>query len=108
MKNPEAGFIFHIVATRVNTWQSFLRELYGRPREHAPTFSEGVVIGGRLFVAEHLAADRIASGRRRNSNPKPLSYIADWGAEIATLRGLRQGTHGMKDMPKNNPMFFTK
>jgi REP element-mobilizing transposase RayT len=57
-------------------------------------FSDGAVIGGRLFVAAHLAAYRQATGRRQRSAPKPLPAIADWGTDIATLRGLRRSAFG--------------
>lgn len=57
-------------------------------------FSDGAVIGGRLFVAAHLAAYRQATGRRRHSEPKTLPALADWGTDITTLRGLRRSAFG--------------
>jgi putative transposase len=53
-------------------------------------FSDGAVLGGRGFVAEHLAAYRERTGRRRKSAPQPLPAFTDWGLDLATLRGLRR------------------
>ena len=53
-------------------------------------FTDGAVLGGQAFVAEHLAAYRERTGRRRNSPPKPLPAFTDWGLDLVTLRGLRQ------------------
>jgi hypothetical protein len=52
-------------------------------------FTDGAVLGGQAFVAEHLAVYRERTGRRRNTPPKPLPAFTDWGADLATLRGLR-------------------
>jgi REP element-mobilizing transposase RayT len=57
-------------------------------------FTDGAVIGGQLFVAAHLATYRERTGRRRNSAPKPLPALADWGADLVTLRGLRRDAFG--------------
>ncbi len=53
-------------------------------------FSDGAVLGTQLFVAEHLAAYRVRTGRRRTSSPKPLPSLTDWGLDLSTLRGLRR------------------
>jgi REP element-mobilizing transposase RayT len=53
-------------------------------------FTDGAVLGGQTFVAEHLAAYREKTGRRRNTPPKPLPSFTDWGLELVTLRGLRR------------------
>jgi REP element-mobilizing transposase RayT len=60
-------------------------------RQRIRHFSNGAVLGGQNFVAEHLATYRARTGRRRKSPPKPLPHLADWGAALTTLRGLRQG-----------------
>ena len=52
-------------------------------------FSDGAVLGSRAFVAAHLADYRAKTGRRRNSPPKDFPALADWGADLSTLRGLR-------------------
>jgi putative transposase len=52
-------------------------------------FSDGAVLGGQAFVAEHLAAYRASTGRRRGTPPKPLPAFTDWGLDLSTLRGLR-------------------
>jgi len=57
-------------------------------------FTDGAVIGGELFVGEHLAAYRDHSGRRRGGTPKPMPCLADWGASLTTLRGLRRDAFG--------------
>lgn len=57
-------------------------------------FTDGAVIGTQAFVAEHLAAYRARTGRRRNSTPKPLPSFTDWGGDFATLRGLRRHAVG--------------
>jgi putative transposase len=57
-------------------------------------FTDGAVIGGHLFVAQHLASYRERTGRRKNSSPKPIPSLADWGADLVTLRGLRRDAFG--------------
>jgi putative transposase len=57
-------------------------------------FTDGAVIGGQLFVAGHLAEYRARTGRRQNSAPKPLPALANWGADLVTLRGLRRDAFG--------------
>jgi len=57
-------------------------------------FTDGAVIGGELFVAEHLAAYRARCGRRHRSSPKAIPPIADWGTDLLTLRGLRRRAIG--------------
>ena len=57
-------------------------------------FSDGAVLGTQTFVAEHLAVYRARTGRRRTSSPKLLPALADWGADLATLRGLRSSSVG--------------
>ena len=52
-------------------------------------FSDGAVLGSRVFVESHLAACRARTGRRGRSEPRFLPPIADWG-ELAVLRGVRQ------------------
>jgi REP element-mobilizing transposase RayT len=57
-------------------------------------FTDGAVIGGELFVGEHLAAYRAHSGRRQGGTPKPMPSLADWGVSLTTLRGLRRDAFG--------------
>ncbi len=57
-------------------------------------FTDGAVIGGKAFVAHHLAAYREKTGRRRDSDPVPLPPLADWGTELLSLRGLRRDAFG--------------
>ncbi|MCX6938408.1 MAG: hypothetical protein NTU80_11030 [Verrucomicrobia bacterium] len=45
--------------------------------------------GGQNFVAEHLAAYRVHTGRRQNIPPRTLPALTEWGGDFATLRGLR-------------------
>ena len=52
-------------------------------------FTDGAVLGSKAFVAEHLSAYQLRTGRRRKSPPKPLPEIADWGSDLNTLRGRR-------------------
>lgn len=61
-------------------------------RQRIRHFSDGAVHGGQNFLALHLASYRARTGRRRRSPPKTLPPLADWGADLATLRGLRCGT----------------
>lgn len=51
-------------------------------------FSDGAVLGGKVFVARYLATRR---RQRRQTAPAPreLPPVADWG-DLATLRGLRR------------------
>ncbi len=58
-------------------------------RQRIRHFTQGAVLGGKNFVASHLATYRVRTGRRRNSPPKPLPSLTDWGGDFATLRGLR-------------------
>lgn len=57
-------------------------------------FTDGAVLGGKAFVAQHLARYRRKHKRRRNSQPRPLPALTDWGGELTTLRGLRKHTFG--------------
>ncbi|MEN9840327.1 MAG: hypothetical protein RL376_127 [Verrucomicrobiota bacterium] len=57
-------------------------------------FTDGAVIGGQTFVAEHLAAYSTHTGRRRKSAPKALPSLTDWGVDLLTLRGLRHKAAG--------------
>jgi REP element-mobilizing transposase RayT len=57
-------------------------------------FTDGAVLGGQAFVAEHLATYRARTGRRRNTPPKPLPAFTDWGLDLASLRGLRRHAFG--------------
>jgi len=58
-------------------------------RQRIRHFTEGAVLGGKNFVATHLATYRASTGRRRTSPPKPLPSLTDWGTPLVTLRGLR-------------------
>jgi hypothetical protein len=44
----------------------------------------------RSAGAAHLADYRKRTGRRQNVSPKPLPSLANWGADLVTLRGLRR------------------
>ncbi len=57
-------------------------------------FTDGAVIGGQAFVAQHLADYSARTGRRRKSEPKSLPNLTDWGADLLTLRGLRTRSTG--------------
>jgi REP element-mobilizing transposase RayT len=52
-------------------------------------FTDGAVLGSSTFVAEHLATYRRRTGRRRKTPPKSLPDVAEWGCDLATLRGRR-------------------
>ena len=56
-------------------------------------FTDGAVLGSKAFVATHLAAYRLKTGRRQRTAPRPLPAVSDWG-ELATLRGLRRDPVG--------------
>jgi len=56
-------------------------------------FTDGAVLGTQAFVATHLAAYRLKTGRRQRTAPRPLPGVTDWG-ELATLRGLRRDPIG--------------
>jgi REP element-mobilizing transposase RayT len=58
-------------------------------RQRIRHFTDGAVLGGQAFVAEHLAAYREKTGRRRNTPPRPLPAFTEWGLDLVTLRGLR-------------------
>jgi REP element-mobilizing transposase RayT len=53
-------------------------------------FTDGAVLGGKAFVAQHLAHYRRRHGCRAQSAPRPLPALTDWGGDLATLRGLRK------------------
>jgi hypothetical protein len=57
-------------------------------------FTDGAVLGGQAFVAQHLAHYRRKLHRRRHSAPHPLPLSADWGGELTSLRGLRKQAFG--------------
>jgi hypothetical protein len=52
-------------------------------------FSDGVVLGSRVFVEEQLMAYRLRTGRRERNGTRLLPSITDWG-ELAALRGVRR------------------
>ena len=49
-------------------------------------FTDGAVLGSRVFVLEHLAAYRARTGRRRLLGPQPLRLAAD-ASDLFALRG---------------------
>lgn len=55
--------------------------------------NDGAVLGSRVYVAEQLAQYRQKTGRRRNSEPRPLPPCTDWG-DLTVLRGGRGGALG--------------
>jgi hypothetical protein len=57
-------------------------------------FTDGAVLGGKAFVAEHLAHYRSKLHRRAHSMPRPLPALTDWGSDLSTLRGLRKQAFG--------------
>ncbi|MDR2674906.1 MAG: transposase, partial [Opitutaceae bacterium] len=57
-------------------------------------FTDGAVLGGQAFVAQHLAHYRRKLHRRRHSAPRPLPALTDWGGELTALRGLRKQAFG--------------
>jgi hypothetical protein len=52
-------------------------------------FSDGAVLGSRVFVEEQLVAYRLRTGRRERNGTRLLPSITDWG-ELAALRGVRR------------------
>jgi putative transposase len=56
-------------------------------------FSDGAVLGSRVFVEKQIAVYRARTGLREQIAPHLLPKITDWG-EIATLRGLRRAVFG--------------
>ncbi|OAM91423.1 transposase [Termitidicoccus mucosus] len=57
-------------------------------------FTDGAVLGGKAFVAQHLAHYRCKLHRRAGSAPRPLPALTDWGGELTALRGLRKQAFG--------------
>jgi REP element-mobilizing transposase RayT len=63
-------------------------------------FTDGGVLGGRAFVAKHLALCRRGTGLRRRKGPRALPPVCDWGGadgggdtdEIMVLRTPRRRT----------------
>ena len=51
-------------------------------------FTNGGVLGSKVFVEAQLAAYRTKTGRREGTGPRLLPSIADWG-ELAVLRNVR-------------------
>ena len=51
--------------------------------------SDGAVLGAKAYVATQLARYSRETGRRKNSEPKPLPAITDWG-DLTVMRGLRR------------------
>jgi putative transposase len=51
-------------------------------------FTNGGVLGSKVFVETQLAAYRAKTGRREGTGPRDLPRIADWG-ELAVLRNVR-------------------
>jgi putative transposase len=55
--------------------------------------NDGAVLGSRAYVATQLAVYRLKTGRRQDSEPRPLPPFTDWG-DLAVMRGLRRQTFG--------------
>ena len=56
-------------------------------------FTDGAVLGGRAFVASHLAKYRETTGRRRQRDVHEIPRITGWG-EMMALRPLRRNPFG--------------
>lgn len=56
-------------------------------------FTDGAVLGSRVFVEAQLAKYRQKAGRRKRTGPRPLPAFTDWG-DFTTLRGLRGRAFG--------------
>jgi len=56
-------------------------------------FSDGAVLGGKAFVAKHLATYRRLTGCRKQTPARTLPKITDWG-DMAVMRGLRKNAFG--------------
>jgi hypothetical protein len=56
-------------------------------------FADGAVLGGRTFVAAHLARYRAKTGMRHERDVHPIPPITDWGEMIA-LRSMRGNPFG--------------
>ena len=56
-------------------------------------FTDGAVLGGRAFVAQHLARYQQKTGRRHQQDVHHLPTLTDWGAMTA-LRALRRNPFG--------------
>lgn len=52
-------------------------------------FSDGAVLGSRVFVEEQLMACRFRTGQRGRNGTRLLPSITDWG-ELAVLHGVRR------------------
>lgn len=52
-------------------------------------FSDGAILGSKAYVATQLAIYRRRTGRRRQSEPRALPSIADWG-DLTVMRGMRR------------------
>jgi len=52
-------------------------------------FTDGAVLGSKAFVAEHLAAYRRLTGRRRRTGAQALPPVTDWG-DLVAMRGVRK------------------
>jgi REP element-mobilizing transposase RayT len=56
-------------------------------------FSDGAVLGSKEFIAEQLSRHCQRTGRRENSDPRPLPTVSGWEG-LTTLRGLRRQAIG--------------
>ena len=57
-------------------------------------FTDGAVLGSRVFVEMHLNAYRAITGRRERTAVRPIPPVAEWGSPLATLRALRKHAFG--------------
>lgn len=51
-------------------------------------FTDGAVLGSRLYVEDQIKKHHLRRGCRHGASPRPLPPITDWG-DITALRGFR-------------------
>ena len=66
-------------------------------------FTDGAVLGSKIFVAEQLARYRRQTGQRKRIPLRELPPITDWG-DLVTMRGVRKNAfaHASKNRPRES------
>ncbi|AHF89127.1 transposase IS200 [Opitutaceae bacterium TAV5] len=57
-------------------------------------FTDGAVLGSRIFVAGYIAAHKRRAGLPRRKSPHTLPPVTDWHTDLSSLHSLRRNAFG--------------
>ena len=89
----EQGFVLPLAALRRTLLTGGRLPVATVLRCRVRYFTDGAVLGSRVFVETQLAAYRARTGQSQRGAARPMPEVADWG-DLATLRRLRGPAFG--------------